>query len=168
MRRLIHFLLFGTLFLTLACGQTSKFKKFVPKEPLGWVSDFENVFTASQVQTLDSIINHHSLEKGNQVAIVTLNLDSNSIHSLKEFEELTFLLFNQWGVGQKKLNNGVGIIFSRNLRMIRIEVGKGPTLKLTDEESKSIIDNTITPAFKKSGYYQGTLAGLQEVIKEIN
>ena len=167
MPRLINFLLFGIFFLTLACGQTKKIEQFIPKEPLGWVSDFENVFTPTQIQTLDSIILDHGLEKGNQIAIVTLDLDSNSIHSLGEFKELSLLLFNQWGIGQKNLDNGVGIIFSRKLKMIRIEVGKGLTLKLTEQEARSIIDNVIIPDFRKSDYYQGILNGLQEAINEI-
>ena len=167
MPRSIILLLSGLLLLSPLQGQKNKLEKLIPKEPIGWVSDFERVFTQQQIQALDSIIFLHSNDKGNQVAIVTLNLDSLSINSKEEFAELSLLLFNQWGVGEKNLNNGVGIILSRNLRMIRIEVGKGLILKLTNEEAQSIIENIIIPKFKKSDYYQGVLKGLQELINEI-
>lgn len=167
MRALIIFLLTGLFFLSPASGQKNKLEKLIPKEPLGWVSDFENVFIPSQIQVLDSIIFQHSVETTNQVAIVTLKLDTLSVRSLDEFEELSRMLFNQWGIGQKALNNGVAIIFSRNLRRIRIEVGYGLTAKLTDKEAKSIIDNIIIPEFKRSDYFQGIVNGLQELLKEI-
>ena len=166
MLRLVIILFLGIVFLSSANGQ-NKIEKLIPKEPIGWVSDFENVFTPSQIQILDSIILDHSLEKGNQVAIVTLSLDSVSINSLEEFEKLSLSLFNQWGIGQKGLNNGVAIIFCRNLRMIRIEVGRGLEIKLTNNDAKLIIDNIIIPEFRRANYYEGVLQGLQQIIKEI-
>jgi uncharacterized protein len=167
MRSLLIFSFSGLLFFSPASGQKNKLEKLIPKEPVGWVSDFENVFIESQIRVLDSIILNHTHETGTEVVIVTLKLDSLSISSLDEFEELSLMLFNQWGIGQKTLNNGVAIIFSRNLRKIRIEVGEGLTAKLTDKEAKSIIDNTIIPEFKRSDYYQGVLNGLQQLLKEI-
>jgi uncharacterized protein len=51
--------------------------------------------------------------------------------------------------------------------MIRIDVGSGLKSKLANEEAQYIVDNIITPRFKKSEYYEGILEGLQAVIKEI-
>ena len=85
----------------------------------------------------------------------------------KEFDQFSLELFKKWGVGKKEKNNGVGIIFSSKLRKLRIEVGKGMESKLTNAEAKYIIDSLIIPEFKRSAYFEGTLKGLQAVIKEI-
>ena len=116
---------------------------------------------------LGSIIGEHESETTNEIAVVTLALDTASIRSVKEFDQFSLELFNQWGVGKKEKNNGVGIIFSKKLKKIRIEVGKGMESKLTNNEAKFIIDSLMIPEFKKSNYFEGTLKGLQEIIKEI-
>ena len=167
MSRLFGLLLCGIIFLLPALAQKSKIEKFIPKQPIGWVSDFENNFTEVQINFLDSVIAQHETETGDEIAIVTLQLDSVAIKSTEEFEALSLELFNQWGVGKNEKNNGVGIVFSKKLRKIRIEVGKGLESKLTDKEAKDIIDDIILPEFKKSNYYEGILKGLQEIIKEI-
>ena len=152
---------------SIGCSQESNFKKLIPAKPIGWVSDFERKFTDEQVIILDSIIAKHEHETTNQIAIVTIELDSVSIKSTAQFEEFTLQLFNQWGVGQKEKKNGVAIIFSGKLRRVRIEVGFGLEAKLTNAEAKVIIDSIMIPEFKKSNYFEGTLKGLQEIIKEI-
>ena len=86
---------------------------------------------------------------------------------MEEFQEFSLELFNEWGVGKDEKDNGIVIVFSKKLRMIRIEVGEGLTTKLTDEEAKAIIDNLIIPAFKKTSYFDGILRGLSEIINEI-
>ena len=166
MRKLIYILI---LFIAYAatCRQDSKFKKLIPAKPTGWVSDFEKNFTDEQVQFLDSMIWKHESETSNEISVVTLALDTVSIPSEKEFDQFSLTLFNQWGIGKKEKNNGVGIIFSNKLRKLRIEVGKGMESKLTNAEAKFIIDSLIIPEFKTSNYFAGTLKGLQAVIKEI-
>lgn len=157
------------LFIVTSAGfsQESKFKKLIPAKPIGWVSDFEKVFTDEQIKTLDSIIAKHEEESGNEIAIVTLALDSVTIKSVNDFEQFTLTLFNQWGIGKKQKNNGVGIIISQKLKKIRIEVGYGLESTLTNAEAKTIIDSIILPEFKRSNFFEGTLKGLQEIIKEI-
>ena len=152
---------------SLTCRQDSKFKKLIPARPIGWVSDFEKIFTDQQVQFLDSMISKHESETANEIAIVTLALDTVSIRSEKEFDQFSLALFSQWGVGKKEKNNGIGIIISNKLRKLRIEVGKGMESKLTNAEAKFIIDSLMIPEFKRSNYFKGTMRGLQEVIKEI-
>ena len=151
----------------VGCSQENRFKKLIPAKPIGWVSDFEKIFTDEQVQTLDSIIDEHETRSTNEIAIVTLALDSVAIKSEKDFDQFSLELYNQWGIGKKEKDNGVAIIIVRNLKRIRIEVGYGLEAKLTNAEAKIIIDSSIIPAFKRSDYFDGTLKGLLEVIKEI-
>ena len=152
---------------SVGCSQENRFKKLIPAKPIGWVSDFEKVFTDEQVKILDSIIGEHEARTTNEIAIVTLALDSVTITSAEDFEQFTLELCKQWGIGKKEKDNGVAIIIIKNLKRIRIEVGYGLETKLTNAEAKIIIDSSIIPEFKRSDYFDGTLKVLLEIIKEI-
>jgi uncharacterized protein len=169
--------LFIILALSLSCcGQQDKKtgqKKVtgtdlvIPEKPIGRVSDFERIFTPVQVYYLDSIIASHEKITSNEIAVVSYALDSTRIKTADDFDKFSFLLFNQWGIGTKDKNNGVGILISENLRKIRIEVGKGLQTKLTDQEAKAIIDTIIVPEFKMGAYFTGISKGLDAIIREI-
>jgi uncharacterized protein len=148
-------------------SDTISSKSLIPERPTGWVSDFENIFKPEERFILDSLINSHELKYSNEIAIVTLTLDSTLINTSEEFDDFSLALFNQWGVGKKEKKNGIGILISTNLRKIRIDTGPGLTEKLTDEEAKNIIDTIIIPEFKKGAYYTGTLHGLKAILNEI-
>lgn len=129
----------------------------------GYVNDFEGVFSNEQISELNKIVGQHEKETTNQIVIVT-------IKSFEPFESLfdySLKLANQWGVGQKDKNNGITIVFGKQIRQIRIIVGYGLENKLKDEEAKRIIDNVIIPEFKKGDYFVGIKNGLAEIIKEI-
>ncbi|MBC7874153.1 MAG: TPM domain-containing protein [Ferruginibacter sp.] len=138
-----------------------------PKKPIGWVSDFDSVFTPAQAVYLDSLMNAHEVQTTNEIAVVTLQPGSYQIITPGDFDAFAFSLFKEWGIGKKDKNNGIGILVSVDLRKIRIEVGKGLALKLTDEEAKNIIDTIIVPEFKKGNYFTGILSGLRVIFKEI-
>jgi uncharacterized protein len=167
------------IFLSLAeasCGQRNKNRHnhentsntfAIPAKPVGWVSDFEKIFSATQIIALDSIIAKHEELTTNEIAIVCCNPDTNFVKSSSDFQEFALTLFNKWGVGKGDKNNGIGIVFSPLLRKIRIEQGAGLESKLTTEECKSIIDKIIIPPFKEGNYYEGVYNGLITIIKEI-
>ena len=130
--------------------------------PLGTVSDFEEVLTAEQIRSLDSIIILHERRKNNKISIV-------SVESIKPYETLNEYstdLLNNW----KQVDDGkhsVAICFSKRLNDIQIITGNGLRKKLTEKESKRIIQNNIQPEFEKGDYYLGLKKGLQKIIKEI-
>lgn len=142
-------------------------RSIIPEKPIGWISDFDRVFTLNEAAYLDSLINNHEIQTTNEIALVTLQLDSFQIKTPEDFDKFSLTLFKRWGVGKKDKNNGIGILISINLRKIRIEVGYGLESKLTDVEAKKIIDTIIIPEFKNGNYYLGTLYGLKAILKEI-
>lgn len=162
-----------TLFITLILfllvlngfsqNQTDKIKDFKFPENIGYVNDFEKLFTTEQINDLNQIIEIHENETSNEIAIV-------SIISYSPYENLfdySFALANHWGVGKKDKDNGVLIVFGKQLREIRIQVGYGLEKKLKDEEAKRIIDDVIIPEFKKGDFFSGIKKGLVEVLDEI-
>ena len=135
-----------------------------PARPLGWTSDFENIFTSEQINELDSTISSFEKETKNEIAIVTI--DSSSTNK-EEFDNLILTISNYWGVGKKGLNNGITIGISIGLRKIRICNGYGIEAKLTDAETKKIMDDIILPEFKKGNYFAGTKNGVLALMHKV-
>jgi uncharacterized protein len=160
-----------------SCGQNKNKNKLnpantsdtfaIPAKPVGWVSDFEKIFSEAQILILDSIIAKHEELTTNEIAIVCCNPDTNVVKNSNDFQKFTLTLLNKWGIGKDDKNNGVGIVFSPLLTKIRIEPGPGLQTKLTTEECRLIIDKTIIPSFKEGNYYEGIYNALFAVIKEI-
>ncbi|MCX6319515.1 MAG: TPM domain-containing protein [Bacteroidetes bacterium] len=145
---------------------TTEARPLFPK-PTGYVNDFEKLLTAEQVKYLDSIIRAHEKQTTNQVVIATMELDSSFLQIPNSIDSFSLKLFNEWGVGTKEKNNGIGILVSANLRKMRIETGKGLTTKLTNDEAAAILKTYFFPRFKEQDYFGGLRDGVQAIMKEI-
>jgi uncharacterized protein len=132
--------------------------------PVGYVNDFEQLFTVAEKQTLDCIIREHEKITGNEIAIVTLKSGQLGKCNLDDF---SLALARKWGIGKKEKNNGVLIAFCTGTRKIRIQNGYGIEKIISDEETKSIIDNAMVPLFREKKYYEGTLKTLLAIIEKI-
>ena len=133
-------------------------------EPLGWVSDFEHIFSGSQILELDSIISHFEKETTNEIAIVTLE---KSWTTKENFDSMVYAISKNWGIGKNDKNNGILIGICTELRSIRIQNGAGIVEKLTDKETKKIIDKIIIPEFKKGNYFDGVKSALLALMQKV-
>ncbi|HEX8574712.1 MAG TPA: TPM domain-containing protein [Flavobacterium sp.] len=135
----------------------------LPK-PLNWVNDYEGLYTEEQEAGLNKTINKFEAETTIEIAIVTI--DTLKV-SKNKFEDLSLHIATTWGVGKKNKDNGILIAISKGYRVMRIQNGNGIEKIITDEETKQIIDNYFILAFKMGNYFEGTLNGLQELIRLI-
>lgn len=133
-------------------------------EPSGWVSDYEHIFSESQISELDSIIAHFEKETTNEIAIVTIK---KSWATKENFDSLVYAISKNWGIGKKDKNNGILIGICTELRSIRIQNGAGIVEKLTDKETKKIIDQIIIPEFKKGNYFEGVKSALLTLMQKV-
>lgn len=133
----------------------------LPK-PLNWTNDYENIFSDDEETKLNQIIADFEKETTVEIAIVTI--DTFKV-SKEKFEDLTLHIARTWGVGKNEKLNGILIAISKGYRQIRIQNGDGITLVLSDEETAEILQNHFFPYFKKEEYFEGTQAGLFEIIK---
>lgn len=136
----------------------------VPKRIDKWVNDTENIFSASEARVLDSMIK--SFERFTSIEIAVVTFDS-TYTTAENFDNFVLSIHNDWGVGKKELNNGIVIGVSRALRKVRINNGYGIEKKISDEETKEIIDQVILPEFKKSNYFEGVKKGIQTLISKL-
>jgi len=158
--------LVGLLFVLITLtsfSQDSKKVDFKFPDYVGFVNDFEEIFTKEQIKELEDIIAKHEQVTTNEIAVVSIN----SFEPYNTLFDYSLGLSNYWGIGKKDINNGIAIVFGKQIRQIRIQVGYGLENKLKDEEAQKIIANTIIPEFKKGDFYRGIKKGLIEIINEV-
>lgn len=130
----------------------------------GWTNDFEKLFSAIEIQLLDSIIDSFEKETTNQICIVTV--DSSHI-SKERFDDLALHIGTTWGIGQQDKSNGIIICISKVYRRIRIYNGRDILPLLSMGETKEIISQHFIAKFKTGDYFSGTLNGLNAIVGTI-
>jgi uncharacterized protein len=85
----------------------------------------------------------------------------------ENLEDVANRLFQQWRLGQKKLDNGVLLVVFVGDRKLRIEVGYGLEAVLPDAEAAQIIRNVIGPRFREQRYAAGLEAATLAVFERI-
>jgi len=136
------FLFSFLLFTCLLFGQT------IPKN-IGYVSDYENIFTAEQKTELTNILLEYENNTTIEIAILTVpDFESD----IADFAQKTA---TEWGIGKKDVNNGLLIVISKNRKVLRCQTGYGLEGYLPDGWLKHIGDS-ITSNYSGK-YYEGTL-----------
>ena len=157
--------LVGFIFVlnALICFAQNATNEYTLPSYQGYVNDFEGILTQPQIYELNEIISKHEQETSNEIAIVTIT-------SFKPYETIfdySLALSNFWGIGKPDKNNGIAIVFGKQMRQIQIHVGYGLEMKLNDNEVKHIIDEKMIPAFKTGNYFEGIIKGLLELLNNI-
>ncbi|MEO8771200.1 MAG: TPM domain-containing protein [Ferruginibacter sp.] len=135
-----------------------------PLNPIGYTSDYEHILSATEIDTLNSIIKYFEKETTIQIAIVSID---SSYTTKDDFDDFITGLGRSWGVGQKDKNNGIIIGISTGLRKIRISNGDGIEKKLSDDETKKIIDERMLPEFKQEHYFEGLRKGMAAIMVKL-
>lgn len=125
----------------------------------GRVVDDADILSSSAKVKIENLLKKAETNSTNQVVVVTLR--SLQGHDIAEYG---YQLGRYWGIGQKKLNNGVLLIVAPKERKVRIEVGYGLEGKLTDALSSVIIQNDILPYFRQGDYDKGVLSGVKAIL----
>ncbi len=115
---------------------------------------FPDLLSPDEETRLESKLVDFDNKSSNQIAIVIID----SLQG-REVNEFSTALFNKWGIGQKKNNNGVLILIKPTTteggRKIYISTGYGLEAVLPDITCKRIIEEDLTPNFKRGYYYTG-------------
>ena len=145
-----------------ASKQHNKFYRDILPKPLGYVSDYEHLYTVEQKIFLDSLISDFKKDTRIEIAVITIDTSMTTIDSLDEFAKH---IANAWGVGEPETNNGILVAISSGFRRMRIVNGYGIEKILSDSETKEIIDNYFIPKFKTGEYFTGTVDGLGTLMR---
>jgi uncharacterized protein len=124
------------------------------------VNDFAGVLSPDEEARLEQQLVAYDDSTSTQIAIVT-------VKSLNDYpvEEYALKILRDWGVGNKKTNNGIVILASIEDRKLRIEVGYGLEGAIPDITASHIIQNDLAPNFRSGDYYAGFSAAANSIIK---
>jgi uncharacterized protein len=129
----------------------------------GRVVDDADLLDPGQESTLTAKLKALEDETSDQLVVVTLpSLQGETI------EDYGYQLGRHWGIGTKKLDNGVLLIVAPNERKVRIEVGYGLEGKLTDILSHLIVENSILPHFRSGDFPGGIESGVDDITLALN
>lgn len=144
----------------ISCVVVSLLAVVMPQNPNARVHDFAGLLSGDQRTAIEHVADDVEKQTTAQLAVVTVNsLDGETI------EVYANKLFNTWGIGQKDFNNGVLLLVAPQQRRMRIEVGRGIELLLTDALCGQIRDTFIIPRFKQEDFAGGIVAGTEELAR---
>lgn len=135
----------------------------LPPRPEGPVYDGANMIDAATKAKLDEELRAYNKATGRAVIVATVpSLDGETV------EGYAVKLYETWGIGGEKTDEGALLLVAKDERKVRIEVGYGGTPTLTDAMSGRIIRDTILPAFKQGDFTGGIEAGVAQMIETLD
>ena len=125
--------------------------------------EFPNFLSSVEQSQLESRLVAFNDSTSNQIAIVIVDdfggMDQNSFETQ---------LFNKWGIGRAKEDNGVLILIKPtgkpSERKIDIMTGYGMEAAIPDITARHIVEKEITPEFKNGNYFQGLNKGVDKIM----
>ena len=142
------FLCFGLL-QPVRAGQVEEIPN--PMETAGlYVQDSGSVLGAEYIELINGICQTLYEKTSTDLAVVTIQ----SLHGIT-IEEFSLRLFERFGLGEKGKDNGLLILFARDDREVRMEVGYGLEDRVTDADASRLLDEHAIPFFKEGLYGRG-------------
>lgn len=123
-----------------------------------FVTNPDGILSDEAVARLDSLC--FSLRERGLAEVVVVALDDIEPRDMVAFSQE---LFEGWGVGDDKLDNGLGILLVGDMREIRFHTGYGLEGVLPDALCYEIQQEFMVPYFRDGDYSSGMIAGVEAV-----
>lgn len=123
-----------------------------------FVSNPDGILSEDAVKQIDSMC--YSLKEQGlaEVAVVAVNdIEPQDMFSFSQN------LATSWGIGDEKLDNGLLILFVRDMREIRFHTGYGLEGVLPDATCVQIQQDYMLPSFENEEYSKGMVKGMKAV-----
>ena len=114
------------------------------------VNDLAHVMQPQEVDALERKLVTYNDSTTSQIAVVTVPTLGGG-----EIADYAQKLYESWGIGGKKNNNGILLLVAVQEHQARIQTGYGLEGAVPDALAKRIISNTLVPAFRQNQYYAG-------------
>ena len=130
------------------------------------VTDLTATLSADQVHALDVRLQGIEARSPAQMTILLVPTTQP-----ERIEQYAMRVAEAWKLGHKAgavrdpnaADQGLLLLVAKNDRKVRIEVGYGLEGKIPDAIARRIIDETITPYFKRADFAGGLAAGVQRI-----
>jgi uncharacterized protein len=156
MRRVALFAALAVAMPLITCAQV------LPDAPEGYVTDAAHVLSDATRVSLESELAALDASTTEQIAVVTVpDMGGDYI------EHYAAGLFQKWGIGQAKQDDGVLLLLSIDDHKLRIEVGYGLEGALPDSVANSIIQDDMVPLLKVGDYDGAVQKGVDDIVAAI-
>ena len=153
-RLLVAVTLFCSFFALTACSET----KIADKPENSAVYDQAKVLSKETIQTIDKL-NEEADNTNEKLKIgVYIAKDLGD----KDIEETSLEIARKWKIGDKDTNNGVLLFLAINDKKSRLEVSDNLATRLTDIQSKTILDN-MKPKLRSKDYDGAVLDAVKSI-----
>ena len=129
------------------------------KEARQYVTDPSAILSTAARDSINLMLGQ--LEKGSGIEVAVVMLPSIGDDDIFDFAHN---LFRKWGIGKKKENNGLLVLFVMDQHKVRFTTGYGLEGILTDALSKRIQMNEMVPAFKEGKWDEGMVKGVRATV----
>lgn len=153
-RLLIALTLFCSFFALTACSET----KIADKPENSAVYDQAKVLSKETIQTIDKMNEEaDNTDKKLKIGVyITNELGDNDV------EEMSLDVARKWKIGDKDTNNGVLLFLAIKDKKSRLEVSDNLATRLTDIQSKAILDN-MKPKLRSKDYDGAVLDAVKSI-----
>ena len=128
-----------------------------------YVSDPTSILSPAATDTINAILGRLEKSTGIETAVVMLpSIGENDIF------DFSTSLFRKWGIGKKKSDNGLLILFVMDQHKVRFATGYGIEGTMTAAMSKRIQTQYMVPAFKQSDWNKGMVDGVRATAKVLD
>ncbi len=128
-------------------------------QPPRLVNDLAGVFSPEQQMELEQMLVRFNDSTSNQIVVLTVN-------DLNGYDKASFAyeVGEKWGVGQKKFDNGIVVLFKPKTAdsegQVFIATGYGLEGAIPDATCRRIIEKEMIPRFKQRDVYGGIVSGV--------
>lgn len=129
------------------------------KDARQYVTDPSAILSTAARDSINLMLGQLEKDSGIEVAVVMLPSIGND-----DIFDFAHNLFRKWGIGKKKENNGLLVLFVMDQHKVRFTTGYGLEGTLTDALSKRIQMNEMVPAFKEGKWDEGMVKGVRATV----
>lgn len=131
--------------------------------PFRFVTDKAQLLKTADAKRLEHGLRKYADQTGTQIVVVT-------VPSLggRDVADYGRQLGTAWGVGQRGKNNGLVVLLAAKEHKLTIQPGAGLRLVITSEVISHVINEDMTPSFKRGNYGAGLRAGLNTLMLTAN
>lgn len=153
-RLIIALTLFCSFFALTACSEN----KIADKPENSAVYDQAKVLSKETIQKIDKMNEEaDNTDKKLKIGVYIMeDLDG------KDLEDTTLEIARKWKIGDKDTNNGVLLFLAINDKKSRLEVSDNLATRLTDVQSKTILDN-MKPKLRSKDYDGAILDAVKNI-----
>jgi uncharacterized protein len=127
------------------------------------VVDQTGTLDAFQEKNLEDKLMAFETAKGTQIAMLIV-----ATTQPEDIASYANRVGNDWKIGRKGIGDGVLLVVAKDDHKVRIEVAKTLEGAIPDLAARQVIENAITPNFRKGDYAAGLSAAADQLIARIN